>query len=50
VIWVSVAQGKGERNPAETRIMVYQYGWEKGTYRFIGNKRMNHTSSASSRR
>jgi hypothetical protein len=50
VIWVSVAQGKGERNPAETRIMVYQYGWENGTYKFIGNKRMNRTSLASSRR
>ncbi|MFL6437895.1 MAG: hypothetical protein ACJ71Q_09970 [Terriglobales bacterium] len=50
VIWVSLAQGKGERNPAEMRVMVYQYGWEKGTYKFIGNKRMNRTSLASSRR
>ena len=30
--------------------MVYQYGWEKGTYKFIGNKRMYRTSLASSRR
>ena len=48
-IWISIPEGKDEQIPNQLPLVVFQYGWDKGTYRFIGNKRMNLSSSSGAR-